>query len=54
MDTFGILIRDIINDVHTLEWNKYLIMDLIKYIQYKIEVPMEHGDTWRLWGPHKL
>ena len=54
MDTFGVLIREIINDVQTLEWNKYLIMDPIKYIQEKIEVAMEHGGTWRLWGPHKL
>ena len=54
MDTFGILIRELINDVHTLEWNKYLIMDLIKYIQENIEVEMENGDTWKLWGPHKL
>ena len=23
-------------------------------MQYKIEVEMEHGDTWRLWGQHKL
>ena len=23
-------------------------------MQEKIEVPMEQGDTWRLWGPHKL
>ena len=23
-------------------------------MQDKIEVAMEHGDTWRLWGPHKL
>ena len=53
MDTFENLIRELINDVHTLEWNKYLIMELIKYIQEKIEVAMEHGDTWRLWGPHK-
>ena len=30
MDTFGVLIRKIINDVQTLEWNKYLIMELIK------------------------
>ena len=30
MDTFGILIREIINDVQTLEWNKYLIMEIIK------------------------
>ena len=30
MDTFGILIRELINDVQTFEWNKYLIMDLIK------------------------
>ena len=30
MDTFEILIREIINDVQTLEWNKYLIMDIIK------------------------
>ena len=30
MDTFGILIRDPIDDVQTLEWNKYLIMELIK------------------------
>ena len=54
MDTFGIVIREIINDVQTLEWNKYLIMYLIKKIKEKIEVEMEHGDTWRLWGPHKL
>ena len=30
MDTFGILIRELINDVRKLEWNKYLIMYLIK------------------------
>ena len=54
MDTIGILIRDIIDDVKTLEWNTYLIMDLFKLIKEKIEVAMDHGDTWRLWGPHKL
>ena len=48
MDTFGILIRELMNDVQTLEWNKYLIMELIKSIQDKIEVEMEHGDIWRL------
>ena len=30
MDTFGILIKELINDVQTLEWNKYLIIELIK------------------------
>ena len=30
MDTFEILIRELINDVETLEWDKYLIMWLIK------------------------
>ena len=30
MDTFGILIRVIINDVNTLEWDKYLIIYFIK------------------------
>ena len=30
MDKFGVLIREIINDVQKLEWNKYLIMDIIK------------------------
>ena len=45
MDTFGILIRELINDVQKLAWNKYLIMDLIKKIQEKIEVAMEHGNT---------
>ena len=54
MDTFGILIRELINDVQTLERNKYLILEIIKEIQEKIEVAMEHGDTWILWGPHKL
>ena len=54
MDTFGILITKLINDVQKLEWNKYLIIDLIKLIQEKIEVAMEHGDTLRLWGSHKL
>ena len=48
MDTFGILIRELINDVQTLEQNKYLILEIIKEIQEKIEVAMEHGDTWRL------
>ena len=42
MDAFGVLIRDLINVVQTLEWNKYLIMDLIKYIEDKIKVAMEH------------
>ena len=29
-------------------------MDLIKLMQVKIEMAMDNGDTWRLWGPLKL
>ena len=49
---FGI--RGIINDVYTLEEDKYLVMYLFKKIQEKIEMAMENVDTWRLWGPLKL
>ena len=54
MEALGFGIRGIMNDVLTLEWHKYLIKEINKEIQDKIEAAMEHGDTWRLWGPHKL
>ena len=51
MDTFGILIKEIINDVHKLEWNKYLIMEIINKYKRKLnwQWSMEtHGD----YGAH--
>ena len=54
MEALGFGIRGTINDVLTLEWNKYVIKDINKYIQGKIKVAIDREDTWRMWDPHKL
>ena len=51
MDTFGILIREIINDVKKLEWNRYLIMELIN--KYKIKLNWKWSmETHGYYGAH--
>ena len=45
MDTFVILIREIMNDVHILEWNKYSINVINKQIKKE---NLSRNGAWRL------
>ena len=51
MDTFGILIRELINDVKKIVWNKYLIMEILN--KYKIKLKWQWSmETHVDYGAH--